>query len=576
MKRPAWWRFLPEDGGAIRPEDIAAAAEAGPGVLSRLLRQARAQLGANRASSLLRRALPDMTLAPLRPVRLLFVSTYQATAVSDALTLAFAIAGLRLQVTALEGIAAAEGWIGEVGTLGQNVDLVVLSTLPEPDPGAPARRSAALRQLASRLAHSVQAPAVVLSFGDKAESADRVDDTDVREISVGDEALGGASVLDTRFALSFGAIPSAAAADALADAAAGFAAATLGAAPKLVITDLDGTLWRGVAGEGEAADGATDLVLHEAYADALLRLQSRGLVLAAASRNDRAIAEAALAGFADHLGRQPFASLAVAWEGKAELVERVLAETGLAPEHTVFIDDDAVNCAAVAVRFPQMDVRLFSGDEAGFAAMLLADPRLAGGPNQAVSSSRAEQYRLKAEVDRLRAEEGGLAAFLQRLQSRVIVRPLGADDRARAAELARRVNQFAFADFRPNVTALAERHSAFDLLFRLEDAFGSHGIVGLVLARRDGDVVRLDNLLLSCRALQRGVEDAMLHALAQRARGGGVRALIGRIEPLPRNTPARDFARRLGLDTDGVFRLDLEDSLLPLPGGISIEDEKER
>ncbi|MFP3386571.1 hypothetical protein, partial [Tritonibacter sp. SIMBA_163] len=85
------------------------------------------------------------------------------------------------------------------------------------------------------------------------------------------------------------------------------------------------------------------------------------------------------------------------------LVAEVLETLGLAAEHTLFLDDDPLNCARVAARFPAMDVRWTEGDSDAAARTLRADPALAleAAAGAAEGPSRAERYRLRAEVDRL-------------------------------------------------------------------------------------------------------------------------------------------------------------------------------
>jgi FkbH-like protein len=343
-------------------------------------------------------------------------------------------------------------------------------------------------------------------------------------------------VLDERFSRTFGAIPAADAADRAADAAAARAARIAGTAPKLLVTDLDGTLWTGTLAE----DGASRIVLGEAYPHALKTLAEDGLLLAIASRNDPRDVDAAFAAHPEWpLSRRAFIGTAVGWEEKDELVGIVLDKLGLGAEHTVFVDDDPVNCAKVAARFPAADVRLVAGDRQAFAAALLADPLLRQA--HAADGDRAEQYRRRDAVERLRDDAADVDEFLRRLGTVLTVVPLRPSLMPRAAELASRVNQFATNDRRPNARELADRHSPLDFMIRLDDAFGAHGLVGLVLASVAGRKASVEAIFLSCRALGRGVEDAMLAALGRLAREAGCDRIVGSIDALTRNEPARRY-----------------------------------
>ncbi len=482
---------------------------------------------------------------PGRPLRVLVASAFQPRVVEDALRVSFAIAGFTVDFVSLDGISALEAMLA---TPAEDPDMRVdMALMP-----MFANSIDLALPLGGRLASHLRAPVLAVVLAED-EGPSVVAPTGVELMRV--VTVGPAT--DERFVRTFGTMPSAEAVDRLSEEAAGFAARLKGTAPKLVVTDLDGTLWSGTLGE----DGVEGISLHAAYAEALKGFREQGILLALASRNDLTDVEAI---FADHpdwpLQLSDFATIAVGWETKDELVARCLATLNLSSAHAVVIDDDSVNCARLAERFPEADIRLFAEDRPNrFAAMLRAEPLLkqTGG----ASSQRAEHYRRREAVERLREEADDVGDFLRRLGTHLTVEPLVPSLFPRAAELASRVNQFALTDFRPNSLELAARNSPFDFMVRLDDAFGAHGLVGLVLAhRRESDLV-LDNLLLSCRALGRGVEDAMLAALAQLASEEGCDRLLITVAELSRNEPARRWFSAMSANAN------TETVALQLPAG---------
>src|SRR5207244_5614015 len=64
---------------------------------------------------------------------------------------------------------------------------------------------------------------------------------------------------------------------------------------------------------------------------------------------------------------------------------------------------------------------------------------------------------------------------------------------------------------RAQVQTILESPGSIALALRLRDKFGDQGIIAVLLAVRSGDGATLvvDSFLISCRALGRGVEDAL-------------------------------------------------------------------
>lgn len=549
---PAFWRFLP---GEVAPDARALriAGERGRGPLARALREARAGLGAHRAAALLKAAERERRFG--RPLTLLVAAPFQPRAIEDALLLGFAIAGLAVEIRLVDGFSSLGEALADRGSgLFDGIDMTLIPTL-----GA---ASSVAGELGAAVAARSLAPVLLAALGAEGGSGG--------ESRQGVEAvtipLSGPAV-DPRFGRTFGDLPSPEAADRLADAAAGHAARLKGMDPKLVVTDLDDTLWRGTLGEA----GAASLSLHHAYAQTLKGLTSRGFVLCAASRNDPHDVDAAFAAYPEWpIARHDFAAVAAGWEDKDVLVDACLRRLGLASEHMVFIDDDPVNCARTAARFPDADVRLFAGDPDRFAAAFAADLLLAGGSRS--NDARSAQYRRRESVERLRAETPDVDAFLRRLRMQLTAVPLQPVLIPRAAELAARVNQFTLADLRPTTLQLAARASPFDFMVRLDDAFGSHGLVGLVLARGRGQALAVDNIFLSCRALGRGVEQAMLAELGVLAARHGLSRIEGTVEKLSRNEPARRcFSRYMKSQGSRSWAIDPQHGGAPeMPEGVTL------
>ena len=121
-----------------------------------------------------------------------------------------------------------------------------------------------------------------------------------------------------------------------------------GMSRKLVILDLDHTLWGGVVGENGWPDlriGGHDHV-GEAFKDfqlALKALTRKGIQLAIVSKNDENVALEAIDNHPEMvLRRNDFAAWKINWNDKAANVADILSEINLGASAVVFIDDNPV------------------------------------------------------------------------------------------------------------------------------------------------------------------------------------------------------------------------------------------
>ena len=93
---------------------------------------------------------------------------------------------------------------------------------------------------------------------------------------------------------------------------------------------------------------------------------------------------------------------------------------------------------------------------------------------------------------------------------------------------------------RPILEGFEKSRSGLTLQVRLIDRFGDNGMISVVVCRTDGADWLIDTWLMSCRVLNRSLEQTTLNFLVSRAREAGVRALIGEYLQTERNGMVKD------------------------------------
>ena len=179
---------------------------------------------------------------------------------------------------------------------------------------------------------------------------------------------------------------------------------------KVVVWDLDGTLWPGVALESDLLPEA-----HPAVLELLDTLAGRGILLSVASRNPASVGELveAAPGLA---GR--FVAPQYGWGRKVDALRRVADELDVRLDTLAFVDDDPLERADVERTLPEVVV--LAPDEVPDA---LGWPEFDPGPLTAAGRSRVDSYRRRERRRAARAGFGGSEEdFLRWCELRATVR----------------------------------------------------------------------------------------------------------------------------------------------------------
>jgi FkbH-like protein len=321
---------------------------------------------------------------------------------------------------------------------------------------------------------------------------------------------------------------------------------------KGLITDLDDTLWAGILGEvgveGIAWDMAGHAHLHGLYQQFLASLASAGVLLAVASKNDRALGEQALGRSDLLLSKDSLFPLEIHWGPKSESVRRILKEWNIAPDDVVFIDDSPMEVAEVHAAFPEMDCVVFpQGDHQAIWDLL---KRLRDGFGKGLVSPE-DEIRLgsirAASTINDGLNEGGLRAddFLRHVEA-TITFSLGTDAHdQRAFELINKTNQFNLNGRRLSESewlSFLKDPAAFLLTASYEDKYGLLGKIAVILGKIEGHKLHVRSWVMSCRAFSRRIEQQCLKYLFEKL---DAEEIVFDYEATARNGPLQEFFAEL-------------------------------
>jgi FkbH-like protein len=353
---------------------------------------------------------------------------------------------------------------------------------------------------------------------------------------------------------------------------------------KVLVLDLDNTLWGGVVGD----DGVEALKVGDDYPGNVFKavqrhargLRDRGVLLAIASKNDEVVARDAFARHPEFLLRwDDFAAHAVSWEPKSVGIARMAEQLGLGLDAFVFLDDNPVERAEVQSMLPAVhviDVEPWGSLPRALAAVPWFDQLAAS----AEDLRRASQYAEERERQMVASAYGTVEEYLASLDLTAQAMATTALERQRVAQLIAKTNQFNLTLRRPSEAQVTEWMATPDthrvLHMRLADRFGDQGIIAAAVLARHDETARIEVFVMSCRVMNRRAEHAFLSFAADVARAWGCTRLLGEFVPGPRNSVVADLYPSLGFDPEpaetatnaACFGIRLTDAALPWPAAI--------
>jgi FkbH-like protein len=318
---------------------------------------------------------------------------------------------------------------------------------------------------------------------------------------------------------------------------------------KVLIMDLDNTLWGGIVGES----GPNGIELSEdgagrCYRDfqrAVKGIQRTGVLLAIASKNNSDdLDEVFRTNSMMVLHREDFACIRANWQPKPENILNIAETLNLGVDSFVFIDDSPVEREMVRTALPGVVVPEFPARVENLPAWFLREIVPAYFGKYTITNedlAKTDQYRMNEERRQL-ASSLDLDAFLETLQIECVVRINPSDQINRIAQMTQKTNQFNLTTRRYEVPKIQEFLESPDhavLLLEYKDRFGSEGSVGLaILAFAES---RIDTFLMSCRVIGRGVEERILAKACDLFREHGKSRIVGEFIPTRKNQQVANF-----------------------------------
>jgi len=318
---------------------------------------------------------------------------------------------------------------------------------------------------------------------------------------------------------------------------------------KALALDLDNTLHAGILGE----DGIHGVQLtdgHKLLQQTVKSIQQRGIFVALVSRNELADVELLFAIRNDYpLRWGDFSATEISWGDKTDALERIATALRISLDAVLFVDDNPGELASVLARLPCIHTAFATPDALQTKRVIEYYPGLWRWKIEADDTKRVQDLKANAERELLLRETIDQSDYFRELQTKLDFRYDPLDQLGRLAGLCNKTNQFNLSMRRLNQAQLAEymaRPDAAVASVQMSDRLSDSGVIAVIVAERRGNLLMVEEVCISCRALGRGLEDALiLEAIRGMAIVDGCDCIMFHAQLGPRNQPAFNWLTEL-------------------------------
>jgi FkbH-like protein len=285
----------------------------------------------------------------------------------------------------------------------------------------------------------------------------------------------------------------------------------------------------------------------------LRELSSRGIILAVCSKNNEAVAREV---FQKHPGmilkEEHIAVFVANWDDKATNIRRVRETLNIGFDTMVFLDDNPFERNLVRQLIPEIIVPELPEDPALYVRTISELNLFETATQSSLDSGRAALYQDQQKRETESRSFATLEDYLKSLETVACCQRFESATLGRIAQLIQRSNQFNLTTRRyseAECAAMMENpESYFPFTISIQDRFGDFGLINVVILRlRPAErQLEIDTFLMSCRVLQRGVEQLATNKIFEFARRGGYDSVVGRYIPTAKNVMVKSFFEQFG------------------------------
>jgi len=321
---------------------------------------------------------------------------------------------------------------------------------------------------------------------------------------------------------------------------------------RALVTDFDNTIWGGEVAElgsfgvecSHESPEALGFLMSQEY---MKNLRPLGVLLAGVSRNDPKIKKIFTENKELALDLDDFASLQLGWLPKSDYISQISNDLGFGSDFMVYMDDSLFEIAQILSVHPYMDA-ILAGPDSQSTITRLASYRFFNSISISSEDLKRGSRALKLKEQRnFKTSFSKIEDFLEAIQIRLSFVKFNSENSKRLVQLFQKTNQFNLTTRRHREEDLKnlEDNGAEIYSVSYEDTFGSQGIISAFVLIPEADTLLIESWLMSCRVLNRTVEQAVFSFILKKANG---KQIMGEYIPTEKNGLIKSLYETLGFN----------------------------
>lgn len=292
---------------------------------------------------------------------------------------------------------------------------------------------------------------------------------------------------------------------------------------KLIIIDLDNTIWGGVVGE----DGINNLKLggHDSIGECYQQIQKCfkyfkeiGIVLAIASKNNENIALEAIAKHPGMLLKlEDFVDYKINWNEKSLNIIDIVQDLNIGMDSVLFIDDNPIEREKVKINLENIHVFDFPKNIYDLPNKLTEIIELY--PINLTNEDKNKTNMYKQNISRNSAinntftKQRTFEDLQKFLNLKVFFDTITYENINRVNQLLNKTNQFTLTGknyTKKQIEDFLLPNDINNFVISAKDKYGNYGLISVLIYQKSPNLISVKEFVMSCRVLGRGIENKIL------------------------------------------------------------------